>query len=180
MKKKPTEISIDDVLSVDLSAIPLPDDKIEECRYFLTLASEQEDSGRFRWLISAYLNAVYSYFEIKALGVHEAYTNPETAEPIADSEALEILRQYIRIVQQKNNPSFVKTGGLNEITAQLYNLRRQNTHHYPLAIMQAGNSLPEDFEFGHTPGKGVPALAFCRKVMAIIDEIERRLSESAL
>jgi len=172
--------TIDEVLSVDLSAVALPEDKIAECAFFLELATREPDRSRFRWLMSAFLNAVYSYFEIKALGAYEAFQHPESGEYIEDEEALEILRKYVRIVQNKNIPSFVKTSGLEGLIESLYELRKQNTHHYPLAIMDTDGAPPQSYQFGIMPGNGTPALEFCRSVMSLIDQIESELNQNAL
>jgi hypothetical protein len=180
MAKNKHPPTIDEVLSVDLSAVALPGDKIAECAFFLELATREPDRSRFRWLVSAFLSAVYSYFEIKALGAYEAYQHPESGEYIEDEDALEILRKYVHIVQNKNNPSFVKTSGLEGLVENLYELRKQNTHHYPLAIMEADGAPPHSFQFGVMPGNGTPALEFCRSVMALIHQIESELSQDAL
>lgn len=81
--------------------------------------------------MSAYLNAVYSYFEIKALAAHTAYPDPEIGEYIEGQDMLSILRQYVRIDQNRKNPSFVKTSALDGCLETLYELRKKNTHHYP-------------------------------------------------
>lgn len=160
---------------VDLSAIALPDDKMAECEYFLMLASSEKEANNFRWLISAFFNAAYSFFEIKALNAYQAYQHPETGEYIEDDEALEVLRRYIKVFQNAKNPSFVKTAGLHEVTEKLYELRKGNTHHYPLSVMAVGQSLPKGFQFGYLSGKGIPALEFCDEVMSLIREVNQNL-----
>ena len=159
---------------VDLSAVALPDDKVAECEYFLDLASTEKDTSHFRWQISAFFNAAYSFFEIAALGAYQTYCHPETGDYIEDSEALDNLRYYVKVIQNSKNPSYVKTAGLHEVTAKLYEFRKRNTHHYPLSIMASGNSLPENFQFGYIPGKGTPALAFCHEVMALIRQVNQK------
>ena len=172
--------SIDELRSVDLSAVALPTDKIGECDFFLELATQESDRSRFRWLISAFLNAVYSYFEIKALHAYEAYSNPDSREYIEDVHALDVLRRYIRIVQDKKKSSYVKTSGLEGSLELLYQLRMENTHHYPLAIMESEVKPPEGYQFGCLPDKGTPALEFCRNVMSLIEQIEAELGRNAL
>lgn len=159
----------DDWLNLlDLSAIADPGDKLAECEYFLARAAQEQCREHFRWLISAFFNAAYSYFETSALSAYAAFSDPKTGESIEDEEKLLILRKYVRIYQNKNNPDFVKTAGLHPITEQLYKLRKSNTHHFPLSIMIAGPSLPIDFHFGSMTGKGAPVLEFCNNAMTLI------------
>lgn len=160
---------------LDLDAIADPADKLPECEYFLGLATEETDKDRFRWLISAFFGAAYSFFEIYALRGYQSFHNPETGDPIENEEALEILRRYVRVAQDVKRPTYVKTAGQQKITKELYNLRKGNTHHYPLSIMTCGTQLPEDFHFGSLSGNGIPALAFCRDVMSLIREVENEL-----
>ena len=101
MAKHRETITIDEIMSADMSALASPRDKIEECAFFLELASRESNRSRFRWLMSAYLNAVYSYFEIKALAAHTAYPDPEIGEYIEGQDMLSILRQYVRIDQNR-------------------------------------------------------------------------------
>lgn len=180
MAKNKHPPTIDEVLSVDLSAVALPRDKIAECAFFLELATREPDRSRFRWLMSAFLSAVYSYFEIEALRAYDAFQHPETGEYVEDEDALKILRKYVRIAQSKNNPSFVKTSGLEGLIENLYELRKQNTHHCPLTIMEADGAPPSSFQFGFMPGNGTPALEFCRSVMSLIDQVESELNPNAL
>ncbi|PND36802.1 hypothetical protein C1O66_04120 [Paucibacter aquatile] len=108
---QPPDSTPQDILDrIDLSAIADPGDKIRECEFFLALASDESDLSRFRWLISAYLNAVYSYFETTALYAAVAFTDPESGEPIEDTEAVETLRNYVRVFQNEKKPYYVKTG----------------------------------------------------------------------
>jgi hypothetical protein len=173
--KKP-ELELDDWIDLlDLEALAEPSDKVNEAEYFLDLASKEVDVQRFRWLISAFFGAAYSFFETSALAAFHGFTNPETGGAIADDKALEVLRRYVKIVQNIKNPYFVKTGGLHPITAQLYELRKRNTHYYPMSIMAAGPSLPIDFQFGNLMGHGTPALAFCRESMSLIRTVQTEL-----
>ena len=116
----PTASAIEDILDrLDLGAIADPGDKIRECEFFLGLASTETDRAKFRWLISAYLNAVYSYFETSALYASVAFTDPTTGDPIEDAESVEKLRNYVRVLQNQKNPYFVKTGGVHPVIARL-------------------------------------------------------------
>ncbi len=180
MAKHRKTLTIDEIMTADMSALASPWDKIKECAFFLELASIESSRSRFRWLMSAFLNAVYSYFEIKALLAHEAYPDPETGEYIEDADAIDVLRKYVRIAQTKNNPSFVKTSALDGCLETLYELRKQNTHHYPLAITASGAVLPEGYHIGYLKSKSIPALEFCRSVMSLIERIEKELSGGVL
>ena len=168
--------SIENILDrLDLGAIADPGDKIRECEYFLGLASAEADRTRFRWLISAYLNAVYSYFETTALYASVAFTDPETGDPIEDSEAVEKLRAYVRVFQNEKKPYYVKTGGLHPVIARLYEVRKAATHHFPLSIMATGPNLPEDFQLGNMKDEGQPLLALCREALAVIVQVQAEL-----
>ena len=80
---------------LDFAAIADPGDKVRECEYFLAAASEEKDRDRFRWQVSAFFNAAYSYFETSALYAYLSFTDPKTGEPVEDSVALEVLRKYV-------------------------------------------------------------------------------------
>lgn len=179
MTKHPEPPTIDEIMSADVSALASPDDKIAECAFFLELASRELNRSRFRWLMSAFLNAMYSYFEIKALAAHTAYPDVITNEYVEDADAFTVLRKYVEITQNKKRPSFVKTSALDGSLETLYELRKKNTHHYPLAITTSGTVLPEGYLFGYLKSKGKPALQFCRNVMSLIEQIEKELSGSA-
>lgn len=168
--------NINDFLErLDLSAIADPGDKRRECEFFLGLASAEPDRTRFRWLITAYLNAVYSYFETSALRANAAFTHHETGDPIADDEAIDKLRAYVDVVTYPKKPYFVKTAGQQGVMQRLYKVRAAATHHFPLSIMAAGPNLPEDFHFGTMRGEGEPILALCREALEVVKRAERDL-----
>jgi hypothetical protein len=168
--------NVDDWLNLlDLSAIADPGDKLAECEYFLALAAKEQCREHFRWLISAFFNAAYSYFETSTLYACVAFSAPKTGEPIEDVEALLIIRKYVKVFRNEKNRNFVKTAGLHPVAVQLYELRKANTHHFPLSIMVAGPVLPEGFHFGNMTGKGTPALDFCRSTLALILAIQKEL-----
>jgi hypothetical protein len=169
--------SLDDILErLDISAIADRNDKVHECEFFLALASSESNRERFRWLISAYLNAVYSFFETSALYASVAFTDMKTGDPIEDSEAIELLRRYVGVKQpRKNDPYYVKTSGLHPVIAQLYEVRKAATHHMPLSIMESGSNLPEDFHLGSMRGDGQPLLSLCRDALAIIKDVQVEL-----
>lgn len=177
MSRKLTDDTEDWLNLLDLDAIADPSDKLTECEFFLELATQENDKDKFRWLISAFFGAAYSFFEINALRAYQSFHNPETGDPIENEEALETLRRYVRVLQDANRPSYVKTAGQHEITKELYELRKGNTHHYPLSIMTSGKLLSENFHFGSLSGKGIPALAFCRQVISLIREVENELQQ---
>lgn len=160
---------------IDLDAIADPGDKIRECEFFLSLACIEMDRARFRWLVSAYLNAVYSYFETTALYTSVAFTDPKTGDPIEDTEAVNRLRTYVRVFQNQSKPYYVKTGGLHPVIARLYEVRKAATHHFPLAIMAVGPNLPEDFHLGSMKGEGEPLLALCREALAVVKQVQAEI-----
>ncbi len=166
------------ISEIDMSAIALPDDKLEECKYFFGLLSREKNRDKFRWLLSAFLGACYSYLEIRAKSLYNAFNDPETGEPFEDEESLSILRKYVRTFQNKNNTSYVKTSGLHVVTKVLYKIRKENTHNYSLSIMKNGESLPEDFCIGYLQSEDIPALQFCREVLELFNKIEEELSEA--
>lgn len=170
------KIDIEDILSrLDLGAIEPSSNKVAECQYFLGLASSEKDHAHFRWLISAFLNAAYSFFEMSAMRAYFAFTHPETGEMHEDGEAIEILEQYVGVSQEKTRPTYIKTWGTSDTTKKLYEFRKRNTHHYPLYIMKAGEDLPEDFHFGKMIGDGEPVLKFCSQAMALILQAQEEL-----
>jgi hypothetical protein len=162
---------------IDFSAIADRHDKLAECAYFISLAETEQDRSKFRWLISAFLNAAYSYFETSALWAYVACTDPDTGLPIENTQAVEILKKYVSVKQRSKDPYYVTTAGCHVITEQLYKFRQANTHHYALSIMEAGPSLPEDFHFGSERENGTPALALCRNAMDLIRGVHEELSE---
>lgn len=171
--KDDTNMTSEEWLSLlDLEAIADPFDKIEECQYFLDLASKETDVEHFRWLISAFLAAAYSFFEISAMNAYHAFSDPE-GNPVEDDEGLEVLRRYVTVIQNVKHPSYVKTGGNHEVTKKLYEFRKKNTHHFPLSIMTTGLNVPEAFHFGNIVGQGTPALEFCHTAMSLMRQIHR-------
>lgn len=172
----PNSVDLDDFLSrLDLSAIAEPGDKVRECEYFLGLAGIETNRERFRWLITAYLNAVYSFFETSALYANASFTDPETGDPIPDDEALRRIRSYVRVFTDAKKPFYVKTGKLGGTMKRLYEIRSAATHHFPLSIMEAGPNLPEDFHLGNMRGEGAPVLALCREALEVVKAAQRDL-----
>ena len=152
----------------DMEAIPDIDDKVRECEFFFDALSAETDRNRFRWLVSAFLNAAYSFFESTALKAYFRFTDPESGESYEDHEGLAVLRQHVKVFQSAKNPDFVKTAGLTPITTQLYEFRKKSTHHFPLSIMATGSVLPDGFHFGNMQGQGIPVMPLCREALTLI------------
>jgi hypothetical protein len=154
----------------DMPSIPDFDDKIRECNFFFDLLSVEADRSRFRWLLSGFLNAVYSFFESSALTAHFRYTDSR-GETYEDDDGLAVLRRHVKVEQNKNNLNFVKTSGLTSLTKQIYEIRRKNTHYFPISIMATGPSLPEDFHVGNMQGELIPAVSLCREALKLVQSI---------
>jgi len=171
-----TEMEVNDWLDLlVLDSIAEPSDKVAECEFFLSLAKKEINPDKFRWLTSAFFGAAYSYFEITALRSYVEFQSPEDGAYIENAEALNVLRSHVRVFQNAKRPTFVKTAGYSEITKTLYDLRKQNIHHYPQSIMVEDESPPNGFYFGSLKGKGIHALNFCIQVMSTINEVEHEL-----
>ena len=169
-------VDLRDILKdLDLSAVVLPDDKLKECQYFYNLLELEFDRDKFRWLLGAFLNACYGHLEFKAAYLYYSFADPETGEPVEDWEALEILRNYVRVFQQKRS-GFIKTSGLSELTEKLYKFRNRSTHDGGIEIMQVGNCLPSDFHIGSHTGQGTPALEFCKDILEFFSELETEIN----
>lgn len=160
---------------IDIDSIAPPDDKHEECKYFYNLLLVENERDKFRWLLSAFLGACYSFLEIKAKGMYHAYNDFETGEPVEDEQALDVLHQYVTTSQRKKDSSFVSTKGLHELTKKLYEIRHNNTHHYALSVIGGNVSYSEEFLIGYEKSKAVPALKFCREVLSLFDAINEQL-----
>lgn len=163
---------IDDWLNRwDIDAVPDFDDKVKECEFFFELLEAETDRNRFRWLVSAFLNAAYSFFESSALTAYFRFTDAETGDPFADHEGLEVLRRHVRVCRNEKNPNFVKTAGLTPLTSRLYEIRKKNTHHHALSIMATGPTLPDDYHFGSMRGEGTPVMPLCREVVELVRKV---------
>ena len=119
-------------------------------------------------MVSAFLNAAYSFFESTALTTYFRFTDPESGQPYEDHEGLAVLRRHVKVFQNAKNPNFVKTAGLTPITTQLYEFRKKSTHHFPLSIMATNSTLPEGFHFGSMRGQGTPVMPLCREALTLI------------
>ncbi|GAB4058320.1 hypothetical protein [Uliginosibacterium sediminicola] len=175
---KSSTFELDDWLDRwDFQAVADFDDKLKECEFFFDLISSETNRNRFRWLVSAFLNAAYSFFESTALTAYFRFTAPETGESVEDHEGLAILRNHVKVIQDAKNPKFVKTAGLTPLTKQLYEFRKKSTHHYPLSIMVTGEALPENFHFGDMRGEGVPVIPLCRDVLELIRAVYAEIND---
>ena len=161
----------------DMEAVPDLDDKVKECEFFFNALSSETDRNRFRWLVSGFLNAAYSFFESTALAAYFRFTDPQTGESFEDHEGLEILRKHVKVIHNVKKPNFVKTAGLTPLTTQLYDFRKKSTHHFPLSIMAAGPSLPEDFHFGSMKDEGVPVIPLCREALELIRTVYAEIND---
>jgi len=161
--------------NLDLDAIAYPEDKFCECQYFYSLLQSESDRDKFRWLLSAFLGACYSFLEIKAKSLYFAFSDPETGEYHEDQNSLDILKKYIKSKKHKNNPSRVSTYASHELIKTLYDIRHDNTHNYAISIMRQSGEDPEKYLIGHTHGDGVLALTFCREILFMFKEINQEL-----
>lgn len=160
-----------------MEAVPDLDDKVRECEFFFDALSTETNRNRFRWLVSAFLNAAYSFFESTALTAYFRFTDAKSGESFEDHEGLAILRMHVEVIQNSKYPYFVKTAGLTQLTQQLYEFRKKNTHHFPLSIMAAGSVLPEDFHFGSMRDEGIPVMPLCRNSMALIRAVYSEIND---
>lgn len=114
-------LSLDDWLSRwDMASVPNLNDKVKECEFFFATLSSELNRNHFRWLVSAFLNSAYSFFESTALTAYFRFTDPENGKTYEDHEGLAVLRKHVQVFQNPKKPSFVKTAGLTPLTQQLY------------------------------------------------------------
>lgn len=157
---------------LDIQSVPDFDDKVRECEFFFEQLATEVDRSRFRWLLSGFLNAAYSFFESTALAAHFRFTDAD-GNPYMDDEGLTVLCRHVKVGPRQSN--YVKTTGLTPLTKQLYEVRKKCTHHVPLSIMVTGASLPEDFHLGNVRGEGTPAMPFCREILQLIRSIHAEI-----
>ena len=167
-----------DLADLDFLAVVMIDDKLSECAYFHELLAQETNRHRFRWLFGAFLNSCYGYFEDKATYMHYAFIDSETNEAVIDESGLDILKKHVGVEQKrKGKPSeTVKTWGQSALMKKLYEYRNTSTHDGGIGIMIKGENLPEDFHIGYRISDAIPALKFCRDVLACFDEIEKELN----
>jgi hypothetical protein len=159
----------------DMQSVPDFDDKVRECEFFFAALTGERDRNRFRWLVSAFMNAAYSFFDSSALTAYFRYTD-ENGVAREDHEGLEVLRRHVKVIRNASNPNYVKTAGLTPLTTQLYDFRKKSTHHFPLSIMVEGPSLPEDFQFGSMRGEGISVVPLCREALSVIQAVHKEIN----
>jgi len=160
------------ISSIDVQSVAGEDDKADECRFFLGLARMEIDKKKFRWLVSAFLGAAYSYFEHTAHWACIARTDHDTGEDIADEALLSAVREHVDVIHNKKYPSHSRTVASREVLRRLYEVRHENTHRCSLSIMSAGLSLPDGFHLGWEVGRGIPLLEFCEKIMVEVGQLQ--------
>lgn len=160
----------------DVESVPDFDDKLRECEFFFAILSSETDRNKFRWLVSAFLNAVYSFFESSALTAHFRYTDPDTGEPREDDDGMAALQRHLHVKQGKKNPEFVKTAPRTPLTELLYDFRNKSTHRLSLCLMAEGPSLPEDFYFGSIRGQGIQVMPLLREALELIRAVHGEIS----
>jgi hypothetical protein len=156
---------------LDLSAVPVLNDKINECHFFYELLSNEYDRSRFRWLLGAFLNSCYGYLEDKASYLHYARCDHESGEPIEDEQGLETLRKHVQVFKHKKT-GFIKTTGFSELMKVLYKYRNKSTHDGGIGILIVGDNLPTDFHIGIRQSEGIPALELCMEVLSLFSVLE--------
>lgn len=167
-----------DLSHIDFEAIVDQVDKLHEAEYFLKQARRQTERDEFRWNVSAFFNAAYSYFDSAAMHACHKTTGPN-GESIADDSELQVLRQYIKVDPSptKKNSYFVKTEAVHTLVKALYDHRKDNTHYFPMSIMIDG-PLPEGFQLGSERGKGIPVIQLCTDIMNLIVQVQGELDSA--
>jgi hypothetical protein len=83
---------MDDWLSRwDIASAPDLNDKVKECEFFFNALSNEVNRNHFRWLVSAFFYATYSFFKSTALTAYSRFTPPENGETYEDHEGLTVL-----------------------------------------------------------------------------------------
>ena len=70
----------------DMVEIPDTVSTLAKCEYFLNLASSEVNVLKFSWLISSFLEAAYSYFDVVAISVMHNTPSTYTVETWAHDE----------------------------------------------------------------------------------------------
>jgi hypothetical protein len=156
-------------LKIDLQSIAGFDDKLQECEFFFDLLSKETDRHKFRWLISAFLNAAYSFFETTALTAHFRFTD-ENGDARKDIDAINTLEKHVKVTPGGKKP-FVKTSAMTTATKKFYDLRNKTTHRHGLSIMITGPDLPMDFHFGSIKGETEPAMPLCQELISLVKSV---------
>lgn len=176
MKEK---IDIDRILDfTDLSAFPDLNDKARECNYFLSLAAASINKDHFRWAISAFLTASYSYFEVLALKAFKDCELLAEGRYLINDCVLDVLNQFVTFKESTKKPMHLHKKIHCETMKRLKELRNQNAHHLPLRIRcDEAQFNPSMCNFGYMKDESDNVLVFCGKVMKIIDDIEAQVNQ---
>ena len=155
--RPPPSICSDERLCKELDIVGIPDtwDTLEKCEYFLKLASREVKTPQFSWLISAFLEAAYSFFNVFAIRAMHWLVDCD-GQTWQDDEAFEELSCIVRI--DSKGPFGVTTSLAPYsplIVRHLYKFHERYTQHFPLAILTGGPKMPEDFRFGGFHSKRV-------------------------
>jgi hypothetical protein len=164
-----TRISVDLEGIVPYGSLEITD-KLDECRFFLTLMKRTKDWPRFRWLTSAYLNAARAALDWLAFRAHYAWFDDE-GEPEADQRAVQALRKYLDLKHQ------IKSGKVyaHPRVPLLRDLCRHRTitaHEGPLTIKPEKVSTPKQFVFRDG---GQPVIKFADDVLDLLVQIQEEL-----
>ena len=163
---KKFEVDFEELLPYSWDCIPVPDDKLDECQFFMSQMESTTEASKMRWLLSAYLNACYSFFEIK---VNYSYFNPNFPK---DEFSLAELSNFIdhKANPTKNIPKKTQTFGKDERVKLLYELRHENTHNSPMLVLTKNN---EDFYIKYND-ENIYVLEFCNEIHLIMEKIYKR------
>jgi hypothetical protein len=175
MEKQKTDS--DEWLNIRVDDIPDPLDKCLECRYFLQLLERESDQKNFRWLISAFISAAYSFFETANFSANKRYPDEALSQHAGCEESFNVIKKYVISKNNGKGDRGFTTSATAPLLKQLYALRNSNTHRSAFLIKTNGGDLPNDFMFGFLTDSDVPALAFCKEVVALIDCISEQLQE---
>ncbi len=167
----------DEWLNIRVDDIPDPLDKCLECRYFFQLLEGESNQNNFRWLMSAFVSAAYSFFETVNFSAYKRYPDEISSVNTGCEEVLNVINKYVISKNNGKGDRRFTTSAISPLLKQLYALRNSNIHRSAFLIKTNGSDLPNDFMFGFIMDSDVPALAFCKKVVALIDDISRNLQE---
>lgn len=176
MEKQKTDS--EEWLNIRVDDIPDPLDKCLECRYFLQLLEGASDQNIFRWLTSAFVSSAYSFFETVNFSAYKRYSDEISSINAGCEETLNIINEYVMSKNNGKGDRGFTTSAISPLLKQLYALRNSNIHRSAFLIKTNGGDLPKDFMFGFITDSDVPALAFCKKVVALIDGMSLKLKEA--
>lgn len=164
-------------LDIKLDDIPDPLDKLLECKYFFRLLEVEVERDNFRWLMSAFLSAAYSFFETANFYAQKRYSDEVSSVDVGCEEMLGILKNYVFLREKGKGDKRFSTSGMMPLIKQLYDLRHLNTHRSAFSIKTNGVNLPGDFVIGFVASDDVSAIEFCKKIITIMENVSDRLRE---